>query len=151
MYEMEFHCIVNAAHCWGVSEGSAVICWPELTRVLCKCCQNRTEHHSSKGKVTSALPVSWCLLLGEAEGAWGGWGWERHYGMRIGLAFFFLFPLFYLSCHYVSSAVFNDCSSLQAVSGCTAVGGGCQWIFDVIVFKRPETSLTDATNTELPL
>lgn len=36
----------------------------------------------------------------------------------------FLFPLFYLSCHYVSSAVFNDGSSLQAVSGCTAVGGG---------------------------
>lgn len=36
----------------------------------------------------------------------------------------FLFPLFYLSCHYVSSAVFNDGSSLQAVSGCIAVGGG---------------------------
>lgn len=53
----------------------------------------------------------------------GGWG--RHYGTRIGLAFFFfLFPPFYLSCHYVSSAVFNDGSSLQPVSGCTAVGGG---------------------------
>lgn len=36
----------------------------------------------------------------------------------------FLFPPFYLSCHYVSSAVFNDGSSLQAVSGCIAVGGG---------------------------
>lgn len=61
----------------------------------------------------------------------------------------FLFPLFYLSCHYVSSAVFNDCSSLQAVSGCTAVGGeGHSWIFDVIVFERPETGLADAANTE---
>lgn len=36
----------------------------------------------------------------------------------------FLFPPFYLSCHYVSSAVFNDGSSLQAVSGCTTVGEG---------------------------
>lgn len=36
----------------------------------------------------------------------------------------FLFPPFYLSCHYVSSAVFNDGSSLQAVSGCIALGGG---------------------------
>lgn len=68
--------------------------------------------------------------------------------MRIGpfFSFFFLFPLFYLSCHYVSSAVFNDGSSLQAVSGCTAGGGegaveaGEQFsfffFFDVIVFKR---------------
>lgn len=72
----------------------------------------------------------------------------------------FLFPLFYLSCHYVSSAVFNDGSSLQAVSGCTAVGGrgtveagGTVFLFslffDVIVFKRHETSLADATNTNL--
>lgn len=68
----------------------------------------------------------------------------------------FLFPLFYLSCHYVSSAVFNDGSSLQAVSGCTAVGGGGTLearelffvFFDVIVFERPETSLADATNTD---
>lgn len=70
--------------------------------------------------------------------------------MRIGVAFF-LFPLFYLSCHYVSSAVFNDGSSLQAVSGCTAVGGGGRQgdclFFDVIVFERPETSLEDAANT----
>lgn len=62
--------------------------------------------------------------------------------------FFFLFPPFYLSCHYVSSAVFNDGSSLQPVSGCTAVGGGGAveaeqffffpfsffFFFDVIVF-----------------
>lgn len=71
--------------------------------------QNRTEHHSSKGKVTSALPVSWCLLLGEAEGAWGGWGWERHYGMRIGLAFFFcflsfIFPVIMSALQYLMTA-----------------------------------------------
>lgn len=85
--------------------------------------------------------------------------------MRIGLGFFvcvffFWFPLFYLSCHYVSSAVFNDGSSLQAVSGCTAVGGGGTVyrqgnssffffsFFDVIVFERPETSWADAANTD---
>lgn len=149
MYEMEFHCIVNAAHCWGVSEGSAVICWPELTRVLCKCCQNRTSQQQREGdQCPTSVLVS---FIGRGRGSLGGLGlgealWDENWS-----GLFFLFPLFYLSCHYVSSAVFNDCSSLQAVSGCTAVGGGCQWIFDAIVFKRPETSLTDATNTELPL
>lgn len=43
--------------------------------------------------------------------------------MRIGLALFFLGFLSF-SCHYVSSPLFNDSSSLQAVSGCTAAGGG---------------------------
>lgn len=69
--------------------------------------------------MTSALSEAWCLLLGEVGSAWGlGEAlWDENWS---GL---FLFPLFYLSCHYVSSAVFNDGSSLQAVSGCTTVGG----------------------------
>lgn len=84
----------------------------------------RTEDHSSK-VVAGQCPICGLASFIRRGGmSLGGWG--RHYGMRIGLAFF-LFPLFYLSCHYVSSAVFNDCSSLQAVSGCTAVGGGGQW------------------------
>lgn len=60
------------------------------------------------------------FLLGEVARAWGlGEAlWDENWS---GL---FLFPLFYLSCHYVSSAVFNDGSSLQAVSGCNTVGGG---------------------------
>lgn len=105
---------------------------------------------AAKSWLTSALCVAWCLLLVEAGRAWGlGEAlWDENWS---GL---FLFPLFYLSCHYVSSAVFNDGSSLQAVSGCTAVGGGDQWILAMcvfflngIVFEGPETSLADATNT----
>lgn len=103
----------------------------------------RTEDHSSK---VVADRCSICVLVSFIRRGWaepGGWG--RHYGTRIGLALF-LFPPFYLSCHYVSSAVFNDGSSLQAVSGCTTVGGGgivagelCFIIFlCLIVFKRPK-------------
>lgn len=104
--------------------------------------------------MTSALSEAWCLLLGEVGSAWGlGEAlWDENWS---GL---FLFPLFYLSCHYVSSAVFNDGSSLQAVSGCTTVGGRGTVeagelffflfsFFDVIVFERPERSRADATNT----
>lgn len=111
--------------------------------------QNGTSQQQREGdQCPTSVLVS---FIGRGRVSLGGLGlgealWDENWS-----GLFFLFPLFYLSCHYVSSAVFNDCSSLQAVSGCTAVGGGCQWIFDVIVFKRPETSLTDATNTELPL
>lgn len=81
---------------------------------------------AAKLQLTSALCVAWCLLLGEAGRAWGLGGGIM--GRELVWPFlFFLFPLFYLSCHYVSSAVFNDGSSLQAVSGCTVVGGGDQW------------------------
>lgn len=75
--------------------------------------------------------------------------------------FSFLFPLFYLCCHYVSSAVFNGGSSLQAVSGCTAVGGvgdsvaifflffffGCHCLWEARV-RRVEQA--DAANTSPP-
>lgn len=103
----------------------------------------RTEDHSSK---VVADRCSICVLVSFIRRGWaepGGWG--RHYGTRIGLALF-LFPPFYLSCHYVSSAVFNDGSSLQAVSGCTTVGGGGNggrgtvfyFFLCLIVFKRPK-------------
>lgn len=81
----------------------------------------KTQDHS--GKVV-ADHCFICVLVSFIRRGWARpRAWGRYYGTRIGLGLF-LFPPFYLSCHYVSSAVFNDGSSLQAVSGCIAVGGG---------------------------
>lgn len=81
----------------------------------------KTQDHSSKVVADHCFI---CVLVSFIRRGWARPGaWGRYYGTRIGLALF-LFPPFYLSCHYVSSAVFNDGSSLQAVSGCIAVGGG---------------------------
>lgn len=81
----------------------------------------KTQDHSSKVVADHCFI---CVLVSFIRRGWARpRAWGRYYGTRIGLALF-LFPPFYLSCHYVSSAVFNDGSSLQAVSGCIAVGGG---------------------------
>lgn len=116
----------------------------------------KTQDHSSK---VVADHCSICVLVSFIRKGWarpGGWG--RYYGTRIGLALF-LFPPFYLSCHYVSSAVFNDGSSLQAVSGCIAVGGGDAVAAEGLCFfflfmshcrqEAKKTSQADALNTEL--
>lgn len=100
--------------------GSIVLCQNTEVAVLC-------VSLVSGGDESREVGADWGLYLWPVsfirrEGAEPG-GWGRHYGTRIGLAFF-LFPVFYLSCHYVSSAVFNDGSSLEAVSGCSAMGGG---------------------------
>lgn len=115
----------------------------------------KTQDHS--GKVV-ADHCFICVLVSFIRRGWARPGaWGRYYGTRIGLALF-LFPPFYLSCHYVSSAVFNDGSSLQAVSGCIAVGGGgCGGSRRTVFFSfyvslssgDKKTSRSYASNSEL--
>ena len=89
---------------------------------MARLCMNVSEQKITAAKVAADQ----CSVCGSVSFIRRAWGlgealWDENWS---GL---FLFPLLYLSCHYVSSAVFNDGSSLQAVSGCTTLGGGGQW------------------------